>query len=284
MMIQSDETMPRRAGHQGLWVLAAVAMSLALLAACGDDDEPTDPIPDSGTQTDGGTDAGTEPDAGARTCDPVDVTCKEQGIDTLDLLTVVSTGTMREEGTTSGEFLSYVDARAGGQSPTMSYTYVRFTSQGLQQVQVDDQAALASTAWDLAFRRYSLRVNSGTSGPSCVSVAKAAEGATFASVTSIDGAWTFEKEAWFDDACTFIDDGLLGGPLTRLGGYFQYEGCLTMTGQVFILQLADGRHVKLEVVSYYEPAVQTHCNTEGELPAGTPSGSGQFRVKWAFLP
>ncbi|MCP3100643.1 HmuY family protein [Myxococcus sp. K15C18031901] len=304
MMIQSDETMPRRSGQQGLWVLAAVAMSLVLLASCGDDDEPNDPSPDSGTQVDGGVtdsgtpdsgtgseDGGTETDAGTgdggttpQTCGPSEVICKEQSIDKLDLLTVVSTGNMSEEGTTSGEFLSYVDARAGGLTPTMSYTYVRFTPQGLQRVQIDDQAALGSTEWDLAFRRYTMRVNSGTSGASCVSVAQTAEGTTFASVTSVDTAWTFNKEAWYDNACTFIADDVLGGALTQLGSYFRYEGCLAMTGKVFVIRLADGRHVKFEVVSYYEPSVQTACNDTGSLPSGTPSGSGQFRVKWAFLP
>ncbi|WP_240359636.1 HmuY family protein [Pyxidicoccus trucidator] len=267
-MSHTEQAMPRRAGQQGLWVLVAVAVSLALLAGCGDDG-PTDLQPD----------AGTEPEV----CGPSDVWCKDQTIDRLDLLTTVSTGEVREEGTTSGEFLTFVDSRAGGLSPTMSYSYLRFTPQGLTPVQIHDQESLGSTDWDLAVRRYTLRVNSGTSGPSCVSVANTPEGTTFASVTAVNAAMEFKTEAWFDTACTLIpDDSGLNGPLTQLGGFWAYTSCVQMTGRVFVIRLADGRHVKLEVTSYYEPSAQQVCNQTGSVPQ--PSGSGAIRIKWAFLP
>ena len=54
-----------------------------------------------------------------------------------------------------------------------------------------------------------------------------------------------------------------------------------MTGNVYVVQLADGRHVKLQVASYYSPAAQTQCDTQGTLPGVT--GSGNVRIRWAYL-
>ncbi|WP_342376600.1 HmuY family protein [Myxococcus stipitatus] len=273
MMSQTEHVLPRHTGHQGLWVLVAVAMSLALMASCGDDEPKNHPEPDAGSQ----------PDAGSKVCDPSQVRCTEQTIDNLSLRSVVSTGEVREEGTTSGEFLTYVDSRAGGLQPTMSYTYLRFTSTGLTQVKIHDQAALSSTEWDIAVRRYTVRVNSGTSGPSCVAAASLPQGTAFASVTSVGAGLSFQTERWFDDACTLIPDNSgLNGPATVLGGFWTYQSCVAMTGQVFVIRLADGRHVKLEVMGYYEPSAQQVCNQTGSVPQ--PSGSGQIRIKWAFLP
>lgn len=238
-------------------------MWTGLLGACGPAEEPT-PV---------------EP----QRCEASSVRCTEQSIDELDLLTVVSTGEIREEGTVSGEFLTYVDARGGGLTPTQSYTYVRFTPQGLTRVSVDDQAALASTDWDIGLRRYVIRVNSGVSGPSCTSVAQTAAGTPFDSVKAVDASWKFETENYFNDTCELlVNESGIGAPATQTANYWLYKSCLSMTGNVFVVRLADGRHVKLQVMSYYEPTPQQVCNDTGKVPS--PSGAGQLRVKWAFLP
>ncbi|WP_224248764.1 HmuY family protein [Hyalangium gracile] len=244
--------------------LLAIAALCLVQGACDSEDEP-------------------EPEPQPQRCEASAVSCTEQSIDQLDLLTTVSTGEVREEGTTSGEFHTYVDARAGGLSPNQSYTYLSFTKDGLTRVSVDDQAALASTDWDIAFRRYVIRVNSGVSGPSCVTVAKAPEGTPFESVTSVDSSWEFRKETYFDATCQLVtDDSGIGAPEAVLGSYWSYEGCLAMTGNVFVVKLADGRHVKLTVTSYYDPAVQDTCDKTGSAPQ--PTGAAQIRVRWAFLP
>ncbi len=247
------------------WKMTTKLACAALLAlvACGTDEEPEPEPPQS--------------------CEASTVSCTEQSIDQLDLLTVVSTGEIREEGTAGGPFHTYVDARAGGLSPTESYVYARFTPQGLARVSVDDQAALASTEWDIAFRRYVIRVNSGVSGPSCISVARMASGTDFDSVNAVESSWEFRKEAYFSDTCEFVEDETgIGAPAAVLGSYWTYQSCLAMSGDVFVVRLADGRHVKLQVTSYYEPSVQETCNQTGSAPQ--PSGSAQIRVKWAFLP
>lgn len=261
-MNSSSEVRPMNRETRARWVWAMMMMSMVpLWAGCGTDDEP-EPAPK---------------------CEASAVRCTEQSIDQLDLLTTVSTGEIREEGTTSGQFHTYVDARAGGLTPTQSYTYVSFTEQGLTRVSVDDQAALASTDWDIAFRRFVIRVNSGVSGPSCVSVAQAPMGTTFDSVTRVDPAWQFRTENYFTETCELVEDDTgIGGPAAAMGSYWAYESCLVMTGNVFVLRLADSRHVKVQVTSYYEPSVQETCNQTGS--ATQPSGAAQFRIKWAFLP
>lgn len=258
MNSSSSEVRPMKLQPSIRWALAVMTV-VPLLASCGTDD--SEPAPK---------------------CEASPVRCTEQSIDRLNLLTTVSTGEIREEGTVAGEFLTYVDARAGGSNPTQAYTYANFTPQGLTRVAVDDQAALASTDWDIAFRRFVIRVNSGTSGPSCVSVARMPQGTSFDSVTKVDKAWEFRTENYFTETCEFaVDDRGAGGPTAVMGSYWSYQSCLSMTGDVFVARLADSRHVKVQVTSYYEPSAQETCNQTGSVPQ--PSGSAQFRIKWAFL-
>ena len=61
-----------------------------------------------------------------------------------------------------------------------------------------------------------------------------------------------------------------------------YPGCVQMTGNVFVIQLASGRHVKLVVDSFYSPEVQQECQDTGAVPMGD-TGSGNFVVRWAWL-
>ncbi|EPX62811.1 hypothetical protein D187_006221 [Cystobacter fuscus DSM 2262] len=257
------ETRVKHGMPRGPWHIAPLTLAL-WLGACGVN-EPVDPPP-----------------VEAPRCEASPVRCAERSIDQLNLLTTVSTGEIREEGTVAGEFQTYVDARAGGASATQSYTYGRFTPQGLSRVAVDDQAALASTDWDIALRRYTIRVNSGVSGPSCVAVARTPAGTSFESVTAVDAAWGFSTEDYFTESCEAIPGQYGLGLATRLEDFWGYEACLSMTGAVFVLRLADGRHVKLQVMHYYDPEPQRVCDETGEVPQ--PSGAAQLRIRWAFLP
>jgi hypothetical protein len=85
-------------------------------------------------------------------------------------------------------------------------------------------------------------------------------------------------------ACALVSDGsgLPGSPGVALQSFWEYPGCVKMTGNVYVVSLADGRHVKLQVLSYYSPANQLLCDTESRV--NMPSGSGALRIKWAFLP
>jgi hypothetical protein len=212
------------------------------------------------------------------------VPCADKNITTLDFLNTVSTGAVREESATGGVFTSFIDARGGGLMPTESYVYARFTPTGLQKVDINDVVSLSNTGWDIAFRRYIVRLNSGVSGPSCVQAARTGPSATFDSTTSVDPNLTFRTEEYFSgDLCDLVPEGSgLGSPATALSSFWTYVNCVQTTTNVYVVKLADGRHVKLQILSYYDAAPQQTCNATGNVPQ--PSGAAQFRIKWAFLP
>jgi HmuY protein len=214
------------------------------------------------------------------------VQCTDQSIQQLPLFRPVNNGAIGNmmSGTV---FTSTIDATAGGITPTESYVYAKFSDAGLTAVAVGDEDAFNSLDWDIAFRRYVIRLNSGVSGPSCVTGARTLPGTTFDSFTRgpLDVnllALTFNAEQYFTGTCDFVPDGSgLGGPGTVLQSYWSYATCLTMTGNVYILQLASGQYVKLQVLDYYTPASQMQCDTLGTLPQ--PSGGANFTIEWAIL-
>jgi hypothetical protein len=277
--------------------MAVLAFAFALVvAACGDDDAP--PPPDAGPADLGPADASPALDAtAAMLCEAREVRCQEASVAELRLFEEPAPGGLiTEEGTVDGEFLTHVDATArpmGGTVPTTSYVYARFTDAGLEQVAVGDEAAFESLDWDIALRRFVIRLNSGVSGPSCVVGARVPPigGAppTFEAVTRVPEGLSFFEEAYFTEtapgSCVLVNDGsgLPGAPDTVLAGYWRYGsvGCLQMTGNVYVIALRNGRYVKLEVVGYYSPANQARCQMD--MAPEMPSGAGNVRLRWAFI-
>jgi len=231
-----------------------------------------------------------DPDAGgANTCASTAVPCVDESILALDFKQGVNPRMVTTTATTGG-FISAIDATAGAQPPNIpasqGYVYARFTEQGLERVSVGDWDSVESTDWDIAFRRFVVRINSGVSGPSCVGALRTPALSTFDSVTAIPaGAPALETYMDPNDTCALVaDPGRLNSPIVALDSYWGYRSCVEMTGNIFVLVLADGRAVKLQVLSYYNPAVQAVCDRNGALPMNTPSGAANMRVKWAFLP
>jgi hypothetical protein len=236
----------------------------------------------------GGSAAGGAGGGAAALCTtPTDVPCSDQVVVGMNLQSVVTKGGITNDADGAG-FRSHVDATAGGAfvSKPESYTYAKFTDKGLEKVDLGDDKALESMDWDIAFRRYVLRVNSKYSGPSCVQAARV-PGAKYEDVASLPDKLTYHVDDYFTDSpdCSLIPDGsgLPGSPATALSSYWTYDSCVKMTNNVFVIALADGQHVKFQVESYYAPAVQTECDTKGTIPqSGT--GSANFVVRWAYLP
>ena len=56
-----------------------------------------------------------------------------------------------------------------------------------------------------------------------------------------------------------------------------------MSGNVYVLSLASGKHLKLTVDDYYSPAVQKQCQDSGTIPMSN-TGAGNFQIRWAFVP
>lgn len=252
--------------HIPLLALAFTALTFSL-AACGDKDENDD----NGD--------------GQLLCKEAKlVSCEDAAILELDLQNSIAPGlfTNTVEGS---DWLTVVDATAGGfnANPPHAYVYGRFTANGLEKVSLTDEAALASMDWDIAFRRYVARINSGDSGPSCVQAALLAN-TTYGAVTSANTAAIYRDDDWLTDSCDFVNDGtgLPGAPASAISGYWSYPGCVSMTGNVYQLQLRDGRVLKLTVEAYYLPNVQAECQAD-DVTTTTPTGSGTVRLRWAFL-
>jgi HmuY protein len=252
-----------------------------------DDPSPVDSgTPDSGPRFDAGgvRDAGVGADASveAPRCGATAVSCQDESIAQLKFFAVVNDAGVVEEGTTAGEFTTKIDARAGGLMTNTSFIYGRFTNTGFQKVELSDEGALASLDWDIAVRRYLIRLNSGVSGPSCVQGAPTEATTSFESLTKAPSSLSARSEAYFTSSCDYVPDTSgINAPSTVLSSFWKYASCIQMTDAVFVIHLRDGRYVKLQVKGYYDLAAQAECNDAGVAPI--PNGAGTVRIRWAFL-
>lgn len=252
-------------------------------SADGAGDAPGDSSADV-TQADTSVDTSvdTAADTAGGVCTATPPACTDDQILELNLLKTVSKRTIVNTSETMG-FLSEVDATAGGFNPTESFLYARFTATGLERVDVSDQAALDSTEWDIAFRRYIVRLNSGVSGPSCVSAGVLPVKTDYEQVSTASASVTMKTEAYYDKGCLMVEDGSgLKAPGTVLSPWWQYANCVQTTGAVFQVQLADQRKLKLMITDFYAPAAQKTCNSSGAVPQGTVGA--KLRIRWAELP
>ncbi len=186
---------------------------------------------------------------------------------------------------TEGEdFLTEIDASAGGYSAasTNPWVYVRFTAQGAEKVEIDDEQALEDLSWDLALRRYLIRMNGGDSGPGCVGAAALRE-SDYSAISAVpEGLDTdnLPQDDFYTDTCSIIEDssGLPGSPNLALGQWWSYPGCVATSEIPFILHTNAGHVIKLVVEQYYGSGQQT-CNE-----TGTPGDdSGAIRIRWRVL-
>ena len=224
------------------------------------------------------------PDITAACTDPTTVPCQTAMLQDLNMITDGSVTAGVVESTDNGDhFHAHVDASVGGLNG-QGYVYAKFTDTGLVRVELDDVSSLDSMDWDVAFHRFVIRLNSGTGGPSCVTAARTAANTDFAALATVDTGLTFNAEAFMTDGtCDMIPDGsgLGTDPGVVLQSYWHYVGCLQMTGNVYVIERADGHHVKLVVNDFYDEAAQAECNTAGTLAANHQSAQLQF--DWAFL-
>ncbi len=236
-----------------------------------------------GTGTGGGS-AGGGTGGGAFSCTPTPVECSDQAIQRLDLKMNVAAGLISTVADGTG-FKSTINATAGGFQPTESYVYARFTATSLEKLPISDLTALDSSDWDIAFRRFVIRINSGDSGPACVGAQVLPVGTAYGAVTSVPTDYLPEADDFLTraPACAFVDDGsgLGSSPRTYTSTFYEYTGCVRMTGRVYIVRTQLGRHVKLTTTGYYatEAAQQTCQDTAS---SGGALG-GTIRTRWQYL-
>ena len=179
------------------------------------------------------------------------------------------------------DFVTTVDATAGGYSSATSnpWIYLKFTDNGAEKVDINDEEALTSMDWDLSFRRFIIRVNGGVSGPSCVGAVSFLE-STYETLTEIPDGLSFISDSFYTSDCTLINDssGLPDSPQTALSSWWEYPGCVKTTMYPHLIQLADGRVVKMVVEQYYAEGQDT-CND-----SGSPGSDGaNISFRWTFM-
>jgi len=246
-------------------LVPALVATLAAMAACtGSDTDPT-----------GDTDAST-----AVCTEPKEVSCEDDLILTLGMQDFVSTGAV---GTTQdgGDFLTTIDATAGGfgQSDSNPWVYVRFTANGAEKVEIDDETALGDMSWHLAAKRFILRLNGGSSGPSCVGAAPFLE-REYSDLTEVPAGTRFVEDDYYTEDCTIVNDssGLPNSPQVAMGAWWEYPGCVQTTGVPFLVQLDSGEVIRVRVESYYATD-QDVCNNTGT----GGSGGGNLTLRWSFV-
>jgi hypothetical protein len=251
-------------------------------------DSDTEAPPDAGAVDPGegvdaaqASDAGQEVDASGE-ADAGEVACIDEQIAQLILFDAPAAGSITEEGTEPGTYSTLIDATAGGLTTTQSFVYARFTDGGLEKLPIGDEAAFASSSWHIAARRYVLRVNSGVGGPGTVRAARTEPGTTFEGLSAVPDGLIYRTEQYYTESCEFVPDTSgVGAPATALSSFWSYPGCVKMTSNVFVLELPEQHHVKLQVVSYYPPDNHQSCQETETITL--PSGAGALRIRWAFL-
>lgn len=207
------------------------------------------------------------------------ITCEDSLVQDLSFQEAVSSGEIGNQ-RLGAEFVSSVDATAGGfqQAASNPWIYVRFTNAGLEKVEISDEDSLESMQWHMAAHRFKLRMNGGSSGPSCVGAAAMLE-QTYDDVAEVPQGLQYYQDAYYNPDCSMIQDSYgMGSPQVYLSGWWEYPGCVATTGVPYLIQLEDGRVVKLVVEAYYEGG-QDVCNSNGS--PGT--GSANFSWRWRFM-
>jgi hypothetical protein len=237
-----------------------------------------------------GDDAGVV-DAGVQPrCGRAPVVCSDQVIQKLSLFdTPNPTPTPFVDGLDGLGFSTEIDATAGAIggsiTPTMSFVYAKFTASGLERVNLSDTAALDSLEWDIAFRRFIIRLNGGDSGPSCTQ-ATIVENTPYEQITAASPTARWDLDDFLSDDCLlFRDDGFGLGtpPLTALTPFYNYAGCVKMTHRSFIIRTRLGKHVKFTVDRYYQnEAGQQFCEAMSKAP-GVSAPAGYLKVRWQLL-
>ena len=114
----------------------------------------------------------------------------------------------------------------------------------------------ATTKWDVGFRRTTIIINGGTSGPGA--------------------AGAIVKTGLFDELLEAPSDGYLKDdknatvkyaiPTGSGNGWYTYDGGAQVikptAGKFLLFQTADGRYAKVEILSYYKGAKTNPVNTD----------------------
>jgi hypothetical protein len=236
--------------------IPSLLAAAALLAGACSDDDPGDGAPDARTPDAAPAIDASAPDALDPCTNPTSVLMSPwTPVDT------VSTGVVEATGNAAT-----VDATAGG-SPNAAdnpFVYLKFTADSVAKVEITDVDSYTDATWDLAIKRYVLRVNGGDSGTAGVEVALVAA-EDLADVTAAPADDQFTTDDWFSDACT-LNVGQLGSePATALVNWYDYDGAamtLSPKAEIYVLRRPDGSTIKVDLKNYYHDDASGHYELE----------------------
>lgn len=235
-------------------LLAATVLLAVVASGCGDS---------SGAE---GADAGA--DAAADTvpgCDPATVLPSN-----YRLIPSVSSGAV-DVSTSQGVTAGTIDATAGGLVNAADNPYIYVDLELGSKVELGDLDARASSDWDIALKRSSVRSNGGDSGVGGRDVV-VVSAATLAEVSAApaDG---YSSDDFTTDDCML--DAIPGGePRSAFGEWYDYDvdtHAVTPKAEVYVLRRSDGSHVAFRIVSYYGDTAM-------------PMRGAIYAVEWKQLP
>lgn len=161
-----------------------------------------------------------------------------------------------------------VDATAGGSMAASKNPFVYLDLVNAKKVELTDVQAQDSGDWDIALKRWQIKVNSGDSGPGGVTVALV-DGKDLAEVTAAPTT-RFAADHYFDSKCQVLTDAI-GGLGTQLSDWYDYESGtsrITPLKRVYVLKRRDGKgHIKLQITGYYKGMT-----------------SANYTLQWSLLP
>jgi len=188
------------------------------------------------------------------------------------LVDEVSTGTISIISDTGADRTLYIDAAAGGINGQDNNPWIYLSLATGQAVAVTDIDALSSTAWDLAFKRFVVRTNSGDSGPGQGGAIRIALAWDKVDAATLGKQMLLPTETWFDADCNLNVDVNME-LITTFSGWSQYDEALHVLNAtpdvVYITAGGDGSLYKVAILDYYSTATGAH---------GTASGHYKVRV------
>lgn len=238
------------------------------LVSCGDDsqEEPDGGHLHAGADAATGADAAPGADANPACPDPTAALPYEwRPIDEVSTgaVTVTQVGNVTR---------AIVDASAGG---TVGYGEKPFVYLDLAtgtKVAITDVESYHSTDWDLAIKRYVVRINGGDSGPGGVEAAIVENKTSLDQVTMAPAGASFQTDDWATADCQ-LREGPIGEPETAIGMWYAYDvdtSRIVPNEWVILLTLRDGSTRKLRIVTYYGDA-------------GNANRGAVYQLEWADL-
>jgi hypothetical protein len=183
---------------------------------------------------------------------------------------LVSTGavTIAAQPGDPSTFTAQIDATAGGSMGYGKNPFVYLDLIGGKKVELTDVQAGQSGDWDIAFKRWQIKLNGGDSGPGSVTVAIVPD-KLLAEVTAAP-AGPYAADSYFDGACMVQLDPI-GGLQTALSDWYDYDAGtmrLAPRKEVFVLTRRDHQgHIKVQLTGYYKGMA-----------------GGNYVLSWSLLP